>query len=719
MEKQLIVVVHGVGVREAGVAAGQVSALLGGGANPGERGQDPAQPHWQAHSTDDFILAESAAFAQNGLLNTFPAHLRRFRRTVSQGGQDRPQERIIADYFWGDISGTGMGGLQVLVGLVKIILGLSHAVRENAAFVHAGDGAFVVWRRRMARGAALLIHGPVVAINLVLFLGVAVTLIWHTLNGRALVDLPHDGSRILQSTIAEPLPELAPLWTELFIGVLAMIIGLWVLNKAQVFLLRYLGGWLVLTGLGVIVIDACQHFAPDSTFGAMQLVNLILLDVVPVVADAKTPMVAAGFPVLAILLVGVMVVIWALSILLTCFLMFLAPWHKSKAQAQSLVSEALALMSMAWMMLMTAGWSVLLFVNWAVTRATGFQLPAGMKPEIVLSGLRLVTPAAVMLMALALIGLYLHLRKNGRFSRDQAAAWAYLGNRKALTEANRLIVGQALLYALNGFLIIVTAFFVMSVLAAFSREQATIFAALRAWNLWLMPRLVFAVGLLTGILVLVGRRGLAAGVAIFTDVLVYLNNYSWTRPAEQGQMPGPAGRAAPHNPKHGYWLRRRIHSRMETLLERLIADEKPDEIVIVSHSQGTVIAMDVICARAGQLRRMNDKTATLKLVTMGSPYTHLYNHYFGHAFADASARHALQPASQGGELADWINIFRVDDFVGTYVDSHTTDFVRMDGSEGWPREHPVPKNGHTNYWVDEQVGGKLRAFMPFQMSQRE
>ena len=719
----MIVVVHGVGVREAGGVAGQVSAVLSGGVNLPERAEDPTQPHWQAHSTDDFILAESKVFAQNGLLNTFPAHLRRFRRNVPRDGKAVQQERIIADYFWGDISGTGLGGLQVLVGLVKIILGLSHAVRENAAWAYAGDGRFEVWQRRMARGAALLIHGPVVAINLVLFLGVTVTAIWHTLNGRAVAKLPspsQDGPRSLRELVADPLPELGPMWTELFIGVLALVIGLWLLNKAQVFLLRYLGGSLALTGLGVIVIDACQHFVPHLTVGVMQLVNQYLLDSQSVDHGANTPLVAAGFPVLAVLLVGAMILLWSISILLTWIIMLTAPLRKTKAQRQSLVPQALALMSMAWMMLMTAGWSALLFANWAVNKATGFQLPAGMRPEIVLSCLRLVTPAALMLVTLALVGLYLHFRKTLRFNRDQATAWAYLGDRKGLTEANRLIVGQALLYVLDGFVIIVTAFFVTSVLAGISRDEITSFTALREWNAWLMPRLIFVVGLLTGILVLLGWRGLAAGVAIFTDVLVYLNNYSWISPEGLGPMHDTAGKAATlDNPKRGYWLRHRIHSRMEMLLERLIADEKPDEIVIVSHSQGTVIAIDVICARAGVLRRKNGKTATLKLVTMGSPYTHLYNRYFGHAFADVSARQALQPATKGGELADWINIFRVDDFVGTYVDSQTTRFVTLDGSEGWPREHPVPKNGHTNYWVDEIVGDTLRAFMPFEMSKRE
>ena len=71
----------------------------------------------------------------------------------------------------------------------------------------------------------------------------------------------------------------------------------------------------------------------------------------------------------------------------------------------------------------------------------------------------------------------------------------------------------------------------------------------------------------------------------------------------------------------------------------LIRDEAPDEIVIVSHSQGTMIALDVIEARgAAGCTAPDGRTLPLKLVTMGSPYIHLYTQYFPSLFPDLARR---------------------------------------------------------------------------------
>ena len=85
---------------------------------------------------------------------------------------------------------------------------------------------------------------------------------------------------------------------------------------------------------------------------------------------------------------------------------------------------------------------------------------------------------------------------------------------------------------------------------------------------------------------------------------------------------------------------------------------------------------------------------------MGSPYTHLYGNYFPSSFASVGNRANLANKDNGGLLRDWLNIFRIDDFVGTHI-----------GKGAWPREFPVPPNGHTNYWIDRRVVAKLREFL--------
>ncbi len=164
--------------------------------------------------------------------------------------------------------------------------------------------------------------------------------------------------------------------------------------------------------------------------------------------------------------------------------------------------------------------------------------------------------------------------------------------------------------------------------------------------------------------------------------------------------------------RQGYWLRDRIHSRMQVLMETLIRDETPDEIVIVSHSQGTMIALDVIEAQGEKWMKCLPQGAALKLVTMGSPYIHIYNTYFPSLFADLRSRPTLQHRDAGGLLTDWVNIFRVDDFVGTHIDTRRHEGVPNAGT-GWPREVPVPRGGHTNYWIDMNVMPSLLRTLTF------
>ena len=153
-------------------------------------------------------------------------------------------------------------------------------------------------------------------------------------------------------------------------------------------------------------------------------------------------------------------------------------------------------------------------------------------------------------------------------------------------------------------------------------------------------------------------------------------------------------------------------------MNQLIRQEQPDEVAIVSHSQGTVIAIDVIAEEGANWLSAMPEGGRLKLVTMGSPYTHLHHHYFRSSFRSHHERPALRkrdettgPSEQNpGVLSRWVNIFRIDDFVGTYIDAPRD---RDDEQCLWPEEKPVSPNGHTMYWVDENVYPILREALEF------
>ena len=61
-------------------------------------------------------------------------------------------------------------------------------------------------------------------------------------------------------------------------------------------------------------------------------------------------------------------------------------------------------------------------------------------------------------------------------------------------------------------------------------------------------------------------------------------------------------------------------------------DQPPCGLVILSHSQGTVVAIDVLNDPAHNAAF--GRSASVRLVTMGSPFSHIYQHYFRHHYPE-------------------------------------------------------------------------------------
>jgi hypothetical protein len=68
-----------------------------------------------------------------------------------------------------------------------------------------------------------------------------------------------------------------------------------------------------------------------------------------------------------------------------------------------------------------------------------------------------------------------------------------------------------------------------------------------------------------------------------------------------------------------------------------------------------------------------------------------------------------------GVLSRWVNIFRIDDFVGTHIDVPRPAATGNGAPPVWPEERPVAPNGHTLYWVDENVAPILREVLEFRL----
>ena len=156
--------------------------------------------------------------------------------------------------------------------------------------------------------------------------------------------------------------------------------------------------------------------------------------------------------------------------------------------------------------------------------------------------------------------------------------------------------------------------------------------------------------------------------------------------------------------------RDRIHGRLKRILNfyRDQLGENRPNLVLVAHSQGTMIAIEVL--NDPDLAWIRNQFRKVTLVTMGSPMKNLYQHYFRHLYPPLN-----QPFwSQLRQRVDrWINIYRVDDYVGREIDFPGPHDVAVyeRGNVGTPTEycnHAVGPRGHQGYWFDREVLQILR-----------
>lgn len=674
MNKQLIVVVHGVGVKSAGVSTDLLSAALQDDPAPSPLARATSSPRFPPHSSDDFQMRELDRYSDHNKSAVFPARIRRYREYANPAHTVVTRERVIVDFFWGDITAIMPGAPGVVLGFFKIAMGLSHAIRENAREIFPGSGRLDVTARSSATGAALLIHGPIVASNLVLLLGLLAAWASRRAGG-------DDGWAIFATSLT------------------AMAGGLLAQKYMDSFLARFLASWVFVFGLALSAIALVDAWSP-TTFSAIDA-RLKELSC-SLASDGKDACKEyyKGIYLLGLRIFAAQVIFWFTALGLTLAVIAASLWRpasESPARAINLLAPAIGLMILLWFLFISA--------IWATAGGLGTELIPSR--DMVTSALRETLPASIGIVALAIIGGWILWKKQELQRMDPST---YMKQPDVYAERYRLLVNRAML----GALII---FFVLVVWIALHGVSSSCVNGLGPWPVSEICSvttralrestgiLLAGLALLASIVIATGRAEFAAGVGVAADVLAYLNDYSWgARDADGKAIRRPTWleRILPSflvnsDPKSGYWLRQRIQDRLKVLMTQLIIDEQPDKIVIVAHSQGTVIALDVIAQEGRGWLQALPKEAELNLVTMGSPYTHLYHHYFRSSFPAPETVPALRQRTGGdgsreASLSRWVNIFRIDDFVGTHV-----------GAGVWPTERPVPPNGHTMYWVDRNV----------------
>lgn len=148
--------------------------------------------------------------------------------------------------------------------------------------------------------------------------------------------------------------------------------------------------------------------------------------------------------------------------------------------------------------------------------------------------------------------------------------------------------------------------------------------------------------------------------------------------------------------------RQRILRRLIALLDEVIADLRVDRLILLAHSQGTVILHDYLVdkdkliPKEHLVSRAHDgrqRLSRVDVMTLGSPLSHIYGHYFDDYKNTVGESKEVNLIAK---VATWTNMWRIDDPIGQLVDAHPAieNIVLRHG-------------GHQYYWKENEVCQRL------------
>lgn len=655
-KKQLIVVVHGVGTNMAGVCSRALAANL-------SSNQDAAEPSSLPVSNETFYVGEEWQSEQSDLKTTFPVTATHYKT--------KKKESVIADFYWGDVSSIGGNIASLIIAFITTILGLAHPLRENTKKVY-GDKH---WMRTLVDLLIKMIHGPIAASTMMIVAGLFT--IWGY--NKAWGSTTHAAYPVVTIVVAFALIG----YGLAFANSSTPLIGRFAQKS---YLGRHLGKWLIVISAAFLSLLLFEKFFlgldPNKLLPQL-LCRIRSLDEIKIGDDCLE--VYKGAYIQGAQLIVVVGVMWLLSAILLTVIIISDLFITKLQNEKNIVSANASALFFLWLLL--AG-----FTLGAIAYAGANILPSILWLR---SGFLTLPVVVTMLLALILVAIATVIKKSFWVSRfNVSATREFQPNSKDILDygddKNRTIVHPWLrgTLTITGLVVTISMFLqTANILFEGGKKTETEsgsdlmlfsgpFGSVSDSLALLFPFALIAVGLTGTLLFSLARTQIRAGLEIFLDVITYLNDYTF------GQK----------NTEPDYPLKDRIEARLLQSINLLLARDNFDELVIISHSQGTVFAINTLKKHAATWRRKLNNKGTVKLITMGSPFTHIYEHYFQKRVIENLTNDA------DTDLDDWVNIFRIDDFVGTYIDRQGT----------WPKEVAVSKNGHTNYWVDKNVAGVIR-----------
>lgn len=142
-----------------------------------------------------------------------------------------------------------------------------------------------------------------------------------------------------------------------------------------------------------------------------------------------------------------------------------------------------------------------------------------------------------------------------------------------------------------------------------------------------------------------------------------------------------------------------VRWRFNQVVNHLVNHASVDRLVIVAHSQGTVIALDELAYSWGP-----GELPPISLVTCGSPISHLYGHYFPNVYPPWSE---MQWDAFFQRLQRWANFYRLGDYVGTTI-------VPPGSGRCEFREAAIGAGAHTGYFQDPRFIAAVKEWNLFE-----
>ncbi|WP_298849847.1 hypothetical protein [uncultured Ruegeria sp.] len=629
MGRHLILTVHGIGEQKPGETVDQVvgaaTTWLDGKSRPPievERGM--------------IELAESTFDGSPRNAELFEVNLRKVSKPSAP--QD---EAMFAEVFWADRSPAPKGTIKTVLDLIWVVLALGYLAMDNAEQTHSRKGVASDQPNGRYTLAAQLVH-----LFTWIFFGAVATLNAYLLIGAAAVMT----DRIPVAFFANP---ALLFWLLLALYAGGAIAGLRRIQSAPTYLRRVF--WRGISGVGA-VLTLCLVIGP---------LGLGIRACVP--SDTITcPPALEQFVAFQIFLLSVF---WAALILLTVILYILSATKleisDTLTEHRRLYPSICAGMLVFWMFFISGLWLTIEQLLATVPGLSGGQLQRlfdnNLRESIETLSVAFV---AIVLLGVVGVGLFagrktyksnLHTR-NGLISRaivNRLAQWVFL------------------------FGAIVLVLVTIREIATNQQFEATCNIGINETNLiaWALDRLACSQGEI-GLIVL-GATALmyrfssfvAAGLGVARDIVTYaIRDKCFLRKDLETRQ-------------RNYPDRKAIDERFYRTLHYVLDIFPADHVTVISHSQGTVIATQMLADPRVQKRIGN---RTLTLITMGCPVTHIYQRYFPEMFTVTASQ--LNAA--------WFNIFRQDDFVGTEIEG---------GLIFANRNIPVDPGGHTGYFTDYQV----------------